>query len=304
MKPKYLFFLIFIVLLSSCLKAPVELIIDGTAIVKPVTPLPISGRIVFVQGNDIYMLDSMNYSNPKRLTNTPAIGKSDVKLSYDRRKILYTELNVPVVIDTNGIELNRYNAYSDALSYWWAGNNSTIIVGNQYNVQQIGTPVLNQNLPSYYIFGNSYYNFIAVSKTNDVFYSTWTSFGDYNTLDYYTPGKASANDVLPGDRYTTKSTFSADGSVLLHAEPTSLGNPDRGAVSVYNISNTISAAFYHNEPYANVQDVCIGPDNKKLLFTYSEPVSGKYYFTLYDSDYESSKTFFNTTAPITSLDWK
>lgn len=303
---KKYFFLI--LLFSGCLKAPVELILENIDSKTEVTPLPIAGVVVFVQNNDIYMFDSMTYVKPKRITNTPTITKGQLNLSYDRSKILYKEdldgTQTPVVIDTNGTEIARYTSQNGAPSFNWAGNNNTIIFNRRLSVYQQGTPVLNQNPPTFGVFQGAYYNFFITSKNNDIFYSVWTSFGDYNYMDYYNTTKTSLQDKASGGRYTNKVQFSPDGSRLVVYEPESpLGNGIQ-KINIYDVNNSLNYVTGYFLSFS-ISDGCIGPDNVTLLYTYSEPLSSKYYFELHNTfTSDEEKRFYFTDQPITSIDWK
>jgi hypothetical protein len=105
------------------------------------------GNICFIYNNDVYFLDEFN-NTPQKITNTPLVVKSEVRISHDLQKIAY--LNAagnPEIIDRNGTIINTLTSYSGILQMDWSNDDATLymLIADQfyYYGPTISHPLLN-----------------------------------------------------------------------------------------------------------------------------------------------------------------
>ncbi len=99
-------------------------------------------NVVAIIDNDIYYFKRLD-SIPKRLTNTPTLVKTNVKLSYDRSRIAYLDqIGTPVIIRAdNGQQIQKLSQYSYISSMDWAKDRLTLYMLNNGKVVFNGTPL-------------------------------------------------------------------------------------------------------------------------------------------------------------------
>lgn len=103
-------------------------------------------NVVAIINNDIYYFKTLD-STPEQLTNTPDVGKTDVKLSYDRTRIAYLNANGnPVIIRADNGELietltqdsfiHQMDWAKDRLTLYMLIDGEVVFHGNPLTVEQ------------------------------------------------------------------------------------------------------------------------------------------------------------------------
>jgi len=302
---KYSYLLLFCIISISCLKEPVILEISDIQTNTPVTPLPFSGVIVFIQDNDIYMMDNVRYKNPKRLTFSSSVSKSMVTISYAKDKIAYlnnTSTSYPVIIDTNGTELARLTDEDYVSAMCWSSDGSTLVMRQGTYLSYYGSS-LGLSLP-FLSYNNGYYFGFAMSRNKDLAYSYNYTFSnlDANKIDFFSTSLLDRSNILSTTKYTEKFQFSSNADELLVANR-GYGS-DYGIEQVYlhNFTDFSRTYIYNGDFLDQLADVTLTADGNHVIYSPVRPYNEKYVLFYKNINNGSPKIFYNTNARITSID--
>jgi hypothetical protein len=106
-------------------------------------------HIAFVYNSDIYYLKD-GQSTPKRLTFSPQISKTKIRISYKHNKIAFLRNDViPTIIDTSGNVISELTQYNGVKQMDWSNNDSALYMlinntfvfyGTKINIPQLTIP--------------------------------------------------------------------------------------------------------------------------------------------------------------------
>ena len=307
MLSKYTYLFLICIIATSCLTDPVTLELSDIKSTSSVTPLPFSGLIVFVQDNDIYMMDSITYKNPKRLTFTPSVPKSMLTLSYGRNKVAYLSNNgtttYPVIIDTAGNVLVNLPDEDYVSAMCWNNDGSSLVIRQGTYLSYYGTS-LSLNLPFLH-YTNGYYFGFAMSRNKDLAYSYNYTFSnsDYNKIDFVSGSTPDRTGALSTTKYTERFQFSNNADKLLVANR-GYGS-DYGIETVYlcNFSDFSRTYVYDGDFLNPLADITLTADGNHTIYSYVSQLNSKYVLIYEEiNTSNSSKVFYSSTGRITSID--
>ncbi len=85
--------------------------------------------VCFIFNKDVYILESSEDLSAKRITFTPTVYKSDVKISHNGKKIAYLLIsNSPVIIDRDGNTIEELNQYTYVDQLDWSADDETLFM--------------------------------------------------------------------------------------------------------------------------------------------------------------------------------
>ena len=116
------------------------------------------GNIVAIIDNDIYYFAHVD-SLPIRITQSPNVIKTDIKLSDAGDKFVYLDKNkTPVIMDITGNVLETLSEYSSVKQLGWTNNDKSLyfLVGNKVQVHGEQLEILQPGMGHYYDYVVSY----------------------------------------------------------------------------------------------------------------------------------------------------
>lgn len=154
---------------------------------------------IYIHNNDIYLTDELLKTH-KRLTNSPTSKKTHCKITNTHDKIAYIDANqIPVVIDTNGVELYRLTQFANANDLGWHNGDQTlyVLVNNELKFYGQALALSNPLFTTFpttntsSTFDNYMVHSIAINAALDVVYTyTYTQVRSTNTSGTHVIGVA------------------------------------------------------------------------------------------------------------------
>lgn len=168
-------------------------------------------NIAVISQNDVYYLPELE-STPVRLTNSPTLTKTKVKVSHDGTKVAFLNASSqPVILGTDGKEIATLSNYSSVTKVDWSQDDKTLIILSNNQFYFYG-PALNIPIMTYKgtPFSNIYGGYIdvhsfAVSPSNDLLYSfqiyesSYYSYGNYYEKVIFKANGSTTDELLLSD---------------------------------------------------------------------------------------------------------
>jgi hypothetical protein len=143
-------------------------------------------NVSFIYNNDIYFLTNFEDS-PEQITNSPSIGKSKIKMSFDYQKFAYLNANgIIEIIDRNGNLQQQLTQYTNIKSFDWSYDNTTLYILNNNQLVFSGSTM---NVPTL-----TYPSSIPSNVQKDIVGCTISISGDLAYIIH-------TWDALNGDQY-------------------------------------------------------------------------------------------------------